>query len=86
MLPHICTGSSKLKVLEAELCKIKGVQNVHCLHVWRLAPGKVSAIAHLCTEDSDMNEDVLHQAQILFNHRYGIKHCTLQVSDGDDVA
>lgn len=78
--------SIDLKALHAELSKIKGVEEVHCLHVWKIAPGKASAIVHLCTADSDINEDVLTEAQILFQHRYAIKHCTIQVSEGDNVA
>mmetsp|Transcript_26751 Transcript_26751/g.43991 ORF Transcript_26751/g.43991 Transcript_26751/m.43991 type:complete len:482 (-) Transcript_26751:57-1502(-) len=71
--------------VHAELCKIKGVEDVHCLHVWKLAPGQISAIAHLCTADSKINEDVLRQAQMLFQHHYAIKHCTIQVTDSDDL-
>mmetsp|Transcript_160230 Transcript_160230/g.282646 ORF Transcript_160230/g.282646 Transcript_160230/m.282646 type:complete len:453 (+) Transcript_160230:96-1454(+) len=77
--------SVNCKALHDDLCKVKGVVNVHCLHVWALAPGKICASAHICTEDSDKNEDVLHRAQIILQHRYGIKHSTLQVSDSDDV-
>lgn len=69
--------------IRADLCKIKGLRAVHCMHVWSVAPGKISVAAHLYTFDSNMNEDVLHQAQIVLQHRYGIKHGTFQVSDGE---
>jgi len=68
-----------------ELGRIKGVIDTHCCHVWMLAPGKVAMSAHIHVED-DMHEDVLHAAQILVRHKYGIIHSTLQISDDDDLA
>jgi len=68
-----------------DLSKLKGVIDVHCYHVWALAPEKVSMSAHLHIED-DMHEEVLHAAQILVKHKYGIVHSTLQVSEDEDLA
>lgn len=68
-----------------DLNSIKGVDEVHCLHVWAIAPGKIAAIAHLCTEDSSDNEEALQEARTILQDRYGIKHSTVQVSDSDDI-
>mmetsp|Transcript_88116 Transcript_88116/g.161339 ORF Transcript_88116/g.161339 Transcript_88116/m.161339 type:complete len:464 (-) Transcript_88116:235-1626(-) len=68
-----------------DLQKIEGVDDVHCLHVWALAPGKMAATVHLCTEDSESNEEVLKQARLILVDRYAIKHSTVQVSDSDDL-
>lgn len=73
------------KSMQDELQKINGVQSVHCLHVWALAPGKICAAVHLRTVDSNLNNEVFDQAQIVLQHRYGIKHSALQVSDDDTV-
>jgi len=69
-----------VKGLFDDISKVKGVIDVHCYHVWALAPGKVAMSAHLHIED-DMHEEVLHAAQILVKHKYGIAHSTLQISE-----
>lgn len=69
----------------ADLSKIKGVIDVHCCHIWALAPGKVAMSAHLHIED-DKHEDVLHAAQITLKHKFGIAHSTLQISEDEDLA
>lgn len=73
------------KALFEDLSKVKHVIDVHCCHVWALAPGKVALSAHLHIED-DQHEDVLHKAQILVKHKYGINHSTLQISEDEDLA
>jgi len=68
-----------------ELARIKGVIDVHCCHAWLLAPEKIAVSAHMHIED-DRHEEVLHAAQILLRHKYGIIHSTLQVSEDEDLA
>lgn len=68
-----------------DLSKLKGVIDVHCYHVWALAPEKVAMSAHLHIED-DKHEEVLHAAQIVVKHKYGINHSTLQISEDEDLA
>jgi cation diffusion facilitator family transporter len=68
-----------------DLAKVKGVIDVHCCHVWALAPGKVAMSAHMHIED-DKHEEVLHAAQIVVKHKYGIAHSTLQISEDEDLA
>eukprot|EP00421_Protoceratium_reticulatum_P040813 CAMPEP_0168436730 /NCGR_PEP_ID=MMETSP0228-20121227/41075_1 /TAXON_ID=133427 /ORGANISM="Protoceratium reticulatum, Strain CCCM 535 (=CCMP 1889)" /LENGTH=378 /DNA_ID=CAMNT_0008450933 /DNA_START=42 /DNA_END=1178 /DNA_ORIENTATION=- len=68
-----------------ELAQIKGVIDVHCCHAWMLAPQKIAMSAHLHIEE-DKHEEVLHAAQILLRHKYGIVHSTLQISDDEDLA
>lgn len=68
-----------------DLARLKYVIDVHCCHVWMLAPGKIAMSAHLHIED-DHHEEVLHAAQIILKHKYGIIHSTLQVSEDEDLA
>jgi len=68
-----------------DLARVKGVIDVHCCHVWMLAPEKVSLSAHFHVEDGQ-HEEVLHAAQILLRHKYGLVHTTLQISDDEDLA
>jgi cation diffusion facilitator family transporter len=75
----------KSEEMYSELKRIKGVIDVHCFHVWMLAPGKIAMSAHFHIQD-DLHEDVLHEAQIIVQHRYGIIHSTLQISEDEDLA
>jgi len=68
-----------------DLAKLKHVIGVHCCHVWALAPGKVAMSVHLHIED-ETHEEVLHAAQIVVKHKYGIAHSTLQISEDEDLA
>lgn len=68
-----------------DLARIKGVIDVHCCHAWLLAPEKIAVSAHMHIED-ERHEEVLHAAQILLRHKYGIIHSTLQVSEDEDLA
>jgi cobalt-zinc-cadmium efflux system protein len=67
-----------------DLSNIAAVIDVHCFHVWTIAPEQFGMSAHLHIED-DMYEDVLHAAQILLKHKYGIAHSTLQISADEDI-
>lgn len=58
-----------------ELAEIKGVHNVHDLHVWSLTHGKPSMTAHINCENKD---SVLRKATVLCR-RYGIYHSTIQL-------
>lgn len=68
-----------------DLGSISDVIDVHCFHIWTIGPEKVSLSAHLHIGD-DVHEDVLHAAQILLKHKYGIAHSTLQISSDEDLA
>lgn len=69
----------------ADLANITNVIDVHCCHAWALAPGKNAVSAHLHIADG-AHEEVLHEAQVILRHRYGIHHMTLQISDDEDLA
>lgn len=68
-----------------DLSNLTAVIDVHCFHVWAIAPEKIAMSAHLHIE-GDMHEDVLHAAQILLKHKYAIAHSTLQISSDEDIA
>jgi len=68
-----------------DLARIKGIVDVHCCHAWLLAPEKICVSAHMHIEDG-RHEEVLHAAQIILRHKYGIIHSTLQVSEDEDLA
>jgi len=68
--------------VQRTLQSIKGVTEVHDLHIWSLSVGKPSLSVHmLCTNDA---HGVLQQANELLIARYNIHHTTIQVEREHD--
>src|ERR1700712_2262321 len=62
--------------LRSALAEVKGVTDVHDLHVWTLVPGKDMATVHVsCNGDS---AQVLDEARAVLSSR-GLEHATVQV-------
>lgn len=64
----------------ADLAAIKGVRDVHDLHLWTLTSGMNVATAHLVTAD---HHAVLDEAREVLRRRHGVAHATLQVEPAD---
>lgn len=69
-----------------DLLKIKGVEQVHDIHIWNLTVGKPSMIAHITFDIDPDNEAVLHtferilsEAQMIICSNYHIHHSTIQL-------
>ncbi|SDN47990.1 cation diffusion facilitator family transporter [Allokutzneria albata] len=69
--------------VQADLLTLKGVIEVHDLHVWTLTSGMEVASAHLITEAGMEHTEVLLAAQRLLAENYHIEHATLQVEPAD---
>ncbi len=71
--------------VEAELMKSAGVERVHDLHIWPMSTTEVALTAHLVvpsgTDGDTFLEDVRHRLE----HRFHIRHVTLQVERGPEV-
>lgn len=59
-----------------ELLEIKGVVEVHDLHVWSLSVGKVSMSCHLISTSPQIS---LKKARDMMKKKYNITHSTIQV-------
>jgi len=68
-----------LDQLHGELSSIRGVVDVHDLHVWTLTSEMEVATVHLMTRDGTDPHPVLDEARSLLRDRYRIAHATLQV-------
>ena len=66
----------EIKELERDLSDIKGVVEVHDLHVWSLSVGKVSLSCHLTSNNPQIS---LKKARKLIKNKYKISHSTIQV-------
>jgi len=69
--------------VEADLTAVKGVEQVHDLHLWALTSGMNVATAHLvAAKDADLH-GVLDEAKDVLASRHRIDHATLQVEPAD---
>jgi len=68
--------------VQKSLEEIKGVTEVHDLHIWSLSVGKPSLSVHmLCTDDAHA---VLQLANDMLSDQYNIHHTTIQVEKEHD--
>ena len=72
--------------VEQALHGVKGVLEVHDLHVWSLSVGKPSLSVHLLARQGDDTGEVLREATLMLGKRYNIHHSTIQVErEGDEI-
>ena len=67
--------------LEADLKNIKGVKEIHDLHVWSLSIGKMSLSCHICGDDP---QKILSKAEKMIKKKYKIDHTTIQVEENNN--
>ena len=72
-----------LDAVTADLAAVRGVRDVHDVHLWTLTSGMNVATAHLVTEDVASSHAVLDGARDVLRDRHGIAHATLQVEPRD---
>lgn len=68
-----------LDAMADDLGNLRGVVDVHDLHVWTLTSEMEVASAHLMVAVGTDSHGVLDQAQAMLRDRYQIDHATLQV-------
>ncbi|MGH9321051.1 MAG: cation diffusion facilitator family transporter [Vicinamibacteria bacterium] len=66
------------EALRRDLLGIKGVRDVHDLHVWTVTSGFISLSCHCEIGTSEVADEVLRSATTLLRERYGIRHVTIQ--------
>ncbi len=64
--------------IEKEIRKVKGVIDVHDLHVWSLTAGSVILTAHVVVSDIQACNEVLKEVEDIAG-RHGINHTTIQL-------
>lgn len=69
--------------VRADLAEVRGVVDVHDLHVWTLTSGMEIVSAHLMVDLDADNHAVLDEAREVLVTRYGVEHATLQVEPTD---
>jgi zinc transporter 2 len=71
-------GSPEVDIddLTNDLLKLKGVIEVHDIHIWSLSMGKVSFSCHIISETPQVT---LKKARKMLLKKYYIQHATIQV-------
>lgn len=64
------------------LLSVDGVSGVHDLHIWTITSGFESLSVHVQVVGRQ-REDVLRDVRTVSKDRFGIKHSTVQVEEGD---
>ncbi len=69
--------------LKAELVdRVPEVEDVHHVHVWTLASGKLVMTLHAHVRDGADGEQVLRTILSLCRERFGVEHVTVQIEHG----
>jgi len=67
------------------MISIKGITDVHDLHVWAITNDKISLTAHLVIEAGFNHEIVREEVQTLLFKQFKISHTTLQIENKDQL-
>ena len=70
-----------MKLLEAELLKIRGVIAAHDLHVWTVTSGIDAMSCHLVIADMTRARETLVSATMKMKSTFGLSHTTIQIED-----
>jgi cobalt-zinc-cadmium efflux system protein len=68
-----------LDEVHAYLAALPGVASVHDLHVWGMSTTETALTAHLLMPEGHPDDAFFAQVASELEHRFGIKHSTLQV-------
>ena len=77
--PHIDVAA-----LERRMVAVKGIKNVHDLHVWSIADAKMCCMSsHVVAEEGIDRKKLITQLIQLLKEEFGIDHTTIQL-EGED--
>lgn len=75
--PHIDVSS-----LERRILGMKGVKNVHDLHVWSIADTKMCCMSsHVVVEEGTNGKELITKLIDIMREEFGIDHTTIQLED-----
>ena len=78
VLLELVPASVDAEEIEREIRRVKGVVDVHDLHVWSITPGDVVLTAHVVVSDLEACDEVLSNVKEVAK-RFGIDHTTIQL-------
>lgn len=79
LLEGIPRGVDLYAVRDA-LCRVRGVESVHDLHVWSLTSGQACLTVHIVApQRADDVDSLLKEVRLGLKRRFGIEHVTIQL-------
>jgi cobalt-zinc-cadmium efflux system protein len=71
-----------LSTVERRILGMKGVKNIHDLHVWSIADTKMCCISsHVVVEDGTNGKELVTKLIHILKDEFGIDHTTIQLED-----
>lgn len=67
--------------MKASMMEIKGVADVHDLHVWTVTSGFPALSCHVLMEQNASSQDLLSQLNQMIRNKYRIVHTTIQIEE-----
>ncbi|RJP72794.1 MAG: cation transporter [Ignavibacteriales bacterium] len=61
------------------LASVKGVEEVHDLHIWAMSTTEIALTAHLVMPDDQMDDKFIEKVCIYLQSNFGIEHPTIQI-------
>ncbi len=75
-------GHIDVSAVERRILGMKGVKNVHDLHVWSIADTKMCCMSsHVVVEDDTNGKDLVTKLIHILKEEFGIDHTTFQLED-----
>jgi cobalt-zinc-cadmium efflux system protein len=77
-------GNIDLSAVERRIRGMKGVKNLHDLHVWSIADTNTCCMSsHVVVEDETNGKELVTKLIDILNKEFGIDHTTIQIEDED---
>ena len=80
---NVTPKNLNLDLFQKRLLKIKGIVEIHHLHVWEVTYGKPVMSAHIIIENPEENLKILKKATLVVR-KFGIYHSTIQIENKSD--
>lgn len=71
--------------VERYLTSLRGVREVHDLHIWGMSTTESALTAHLVRSDAQIDDRFLKSVTHELEEKFGIQHATLQLEAGDET-
>jgi cobalt-zinc-cadmium efflux system protein len=72
-----------LELVQKAINQIRGVRQVHDLHVWCVTSGVFTLTAHAVIDGRNDFHEVLNEIEGMLKERFGIEHTTIQLETED---
>lgn len=72
-----------IQKLVERIMSVKGVVNVHDLHVWTITSGRDAISAHIRIDENAQPEEILRQSSAIAQSEFNLPHSTLQIEQKD---